>query len=165
MRDQAANLTTDLIDQVRDIDADTATKLEELKAKLDDLSDTLEDYMVAILLRRRRLRRQADSCSSFSQQLDMLAKLRTETEELIGLADTIIELRFLPGDMRTLIQTFKDYHENHLDEIDAEETAKNADYRASCESNTESTEDGSTDRNSDGESSPGRTGVNFEYIV
>merc|ERR1711970_1323391 len=31
VRDQAAELTTDLIDQVRDIDADTATKLEELK--------------------------------------------------------------------------------------------------------------------------------------
>ena len=158
MRDQAAKLTTDLIDQVRDIDADTATKLEELKAKLDDLSDTLEDYMVAILLRRRRLRRQDDSCSSLSQQLDKLATLRTETEELIALADTILELTILPDDVRTLIETFKDYHENHLEEIDAEQTAKNADYSASCGSTTE---DGSTDGNSDGETSSGSTGGNF----
>ena len=146
MRDQAAELTTDLIDQVRDIDADTATKLEELKAKLDDLSDTLEDYLQEISSRRRqRFRRQADSCSSLTQQLEKLATLRTETEELIALADTILELTILPADVRTLIETFKDYHENHLEEIDAEQTAKNADYSASCESTTE---DGSTDGNS-----------------
>ena len=162
MRDQAAELTTDLIDQVRDIDADTATKLEELKAKLDDLSDTLEDYLQEISSRRRRFRRQADSCSSLSQQLDKLATLRTETEELIALADTILELTILPDDVRTLIETFKDYHENHLEEIDAEQTAKNADYSASCESTTE---DGSTDGNSDGETSSGSTGGNFEHIV
>ena len=152
MRDQAAELTTDLIDQVRDIDADTATKLEELKAKLDDLSDTLEEYKLEIS--SRRVRRQADSCSSLAQQLDKLATLRTETEELIALADTILELTILPDDVRTLIETFKDYHENHLEEINDEEAAKKTEYGASCESTTE-----------DGETLPGSTGGNFEYIV
>merc|ERR1711971_149738 len=107
--------------------------------------------MQEISSRRRRVRRQADSCSSLSQQLDKLATLRTETEELIALADTILELTILPADVRTLIETFKVYHENHLEEIDAEQTAKNADYSASCESTTQ---DGSTD----GETSPGSTG-------
>ena len=150
MRDQAAELTTDLIEQVRDIDADTATKLEELKAKLDDLSDTLEEYKLEIS--SRRLRRQADSCSSLAQQLDKLATLRTETGELIALADTILELTILPDDVRTLIETFKDYHENHLEEINDEEAVENTEYTASCESTTE---DGSTD----GET--GSTGDNF----
>ena len=152
MRDQAAELTTDLIAKVRDIDADTATKLEELKAKLDDLSDTLEEYKLEIS--SRRVRRQADSCSSLAQQLDKLATLRTETEELIALADTILELTILPDDVRTLIETFKDYHENHLEEINDEEAAKKTEYGASCESTTE-----------DGETLPGSTGGNFEYIV
>merc|ERR1719339_266141 len=133
VRSQSADLTTDLIDQVRDIDADTATKLEELKAKLDDLSETLEAYKLEISSRRRQA---DDSCSSLSQQLEKLATLRTETEELILLADTILELTILPDDVRALIETFKDYHENHLEEINAEETAKNADYSASCESTT-----------------------------
>merc|ERR1712130_395778 len=146
VRSQSAELTTDLIDQVRDLDADTATKL-------DDLSDTLEDYKLEISSRRRR--QADDSCNSLSQQLDKLATLRTETEELISLADTILELTILPDDVRTLIDAFKDYHENHLKEINAEESAKNSDYSADCGSTTE---DGSTDGNSDGETSPGNTG-------
>merc|ERR1712130_842643 len=153
VRSQSAELTTDLIDQVRDLDADTATKLEELKAKLDDLSDTLEEYKLEISSRRRR--QADDSCNSLSQQLDKLVTLRTETEELISLADTILELTILPNDVRTLIDTFKDYHENHLEEINAEESAKNSDYSADCGSTTG---DGSTDGNSDGETSPGTTG-------
>ena len=171
VRSQSAELTTDLIDQVRDLDADTATKLEELKAKLDALSDTLEDYKLEISSRRRR--QADDSCNSLSQQLDKLATLRTETEKLISLADTILELKTLPNDVRTLIDKFKDYHVNHLEEINAEESAKNADYSADCGSSTEdgstteggsTTEDGSTDGNSsDGETSPGNTGGDFEY--
>ena len=159
MRSQSADLTTDLIDQVRDIDADTATKLEELKAKLDDLSETLEAYKLEISSRRRR--QADDSCSSLSQQLEKLATLRTETEELISLADTILELTILPDDVRALIETFKDYHENHLEEINAEETAKNTDYSVACGSTSGSTDDGSTD----GETSPGSAGGIFEYIV
>ena len=152
MRDQAAQLTRSMIDKVRDIDKDTATKLEELKAKLNDLSGTLEEHKLEISSRRRRVRRQADSCSTLAQQLDKLETLRTETEELIALADTILELTILPDDVRALIETFKDYHENHLEEINDEEAVKNTEYTASCESTTE---DGSTD----GET--GSTGDNF----
>ena len=152
---------------MRDIDADTATKLEELKAKLDDLSETLEDYKLEISSRRRRVQRQAaDSCSSVSQQLEKLASLRTETEALISLADTILELTILPDVVRTLIETFKDYHENHLEEINAEETAKKSDFSAGCGSTTGSVAGGSTDGNSDGETSPGSTGgiSNFRVL-
>ena len=85
----------------------------------------------------------------------------TETEELISLADTILELTILPDDVRALIETFKDYHENHLEEINAEETAKNTDYSVACGSTSGSTDDGSTD----GETSPGSAGGIFEYIV
>ena len=165
-RSQSAELTTDLIDQVRDIDADTATKLEELKAKLDDLSETLEDYKLEISSRRRRVQRQAAvSCSSLSQQLEKLASLRTETEALISLADTILELTILPDVVRTLIETFKDYHENHLEEINAEETAKKTDFSAGCGSTTGSVGGGSTDGNSDGETSPGSTGGISSFIL
>ena len=69
MRDQASQLTTDLIDQVRDIDAETATKLEELKAALDDLSDTLEDYKLEISSRRRLKRQDDGTCSSLTLSL------------------------------------------------------------------------------------------------
>ena len=159
MRDQASQLTTELIDQVRDIDAETATKLEELKAALDDLSDTLEDYKLEISSRRRLKRQDDGTCSSLTQQLDKLANLRTETEALIALADLILELTLLPDDIRTLIETFKSYHENHLEEINDEEAAKNADYSTSCGStddgtSTTSTDDGSTD---DGSSTDGQS--------
>ena len=159
MRDQASQLTTDLIDQVRDIDAETATKLEELKAALDDLSDTLEDYKLEISSRRRLKRQDDGTCSSLTQQLDKLTNLRTETEALIALADLILELTLLPDDIRTLIETFKSYHEKHLEEINDEERAKNADYSTSCGStddgtSTASTDDGSTD---DGSSTDGQS--------
>merc|ERR1711936_885297 len=109
-----------------------------------------EDYKLEISSRRRLKRQDDGTCSSLTQQLDKLANLRTETEALIALADLILELTLLPDDIRTLIETFKSYHENHLEEINDEEAAKNADYSTGCGSTDDgtsisSTDDGSTD--------------------